>query len=150
MKKKDSLTKQEKQDIMILQKPKKYFKKFKEDLNKLKRYQLFNDINEEDYYKLIKTSGDFNDNYINYESRGDKDNNLSLEEYLNIIRPYLRDMINNHKSLNEWEIMLIMRINFVSSLDSNKTLTIHTKSDSTEIMSGYETNGIINQLFESF
>ena len=49
---------------MILQKPKEYFKKLKEDLNKLKRYQLFNDINEEDYYKPIKTGGDFNDNIL--------------------------------------------------------------------------------------
>ena len=43
----------------------------------------------------------FDDNYIKYESRGDKYNNLSLEEYLNIIRPYLRDMIDNHKALSE-------------------------------------------------
>ena len=69
--------------------------------------------------KPIKTKNAFNDNYIEYKSRGDKDNNLSLEEYLNIIRPYLRDMINNHKTLSEWKIQLIMRINFVSSLDSN-------------------------------
>ena len=35
---------------------------------------------------------------MEHESRGDKDNNLSLEQYLNIIRPYLRDMIDNHKA----------------------------------------------------
>ena len=39
-----------------------------------------------------------NNNYIENESRGDKDKNLSLEDYLGIIRPYLRDMINNHKA----------------------------------------------------
>ena len=38
-----------------------------------------------------------NDNYIEYESRGDKDKELSPEEYLDMIKPYLRDMINNHK-----------------------------------------------------
>ena len=72
---------------------------------------LFNEINE-DYYKPIKTNGAFNDNYMEYESRGDKDKNLSLEYYLNIIKPYLRDMIDNHKAHGEWEIQLIMRINF--------------------------------------
>ena len=46
----------------------------------------------------MKTKGAFKDNYIEYESRGDKDKNLSLEEYLDIIRPYLRDMINNYKA----------------------------------------------------
>ena len=35
---------------------------------------------------------------MEYESRGDKDKNLSPEEYLDMIRPYLRDMINNHKA----------------------------------------------------
>ena len=58
-------------------------------------------------------------------------------------------MINNYKALSAWKIKLIMRINFVSSIDSNKILTIHTKSDSMEIMS-FETNDIIKELFESF
>ena len=59
---------------------------------------LFDEINE-DYYKPVKTKIAFNDNYIEYESRGDKDKNLSPKEYLDMIRPYLRDMINNHKTL---------------------------------------------------
>ena len=29
-----------------------------------------------------------------YESRGDKDNKLALYEYFDIIRPYLKDMID--------------------------------------------------------
>ena len=37
---------------------------------------------------------------IESESRGDKDKILSLEDYLNIIRPYLRGIINNHKAPN--------------------------------------------------
>ena len=63
---------------------------------------LFNKINEEDYYKPIKTE-DSNDNYIEYESRGDEDKSLLLEDYLKIIRPHLRDMINNHKVHGEWK-----------------------------------------------
>ena len=35
----------------------------------------------------MKIIGAFNNNYIEYESRGDKDN-LLLEDYLDIIRPY--------------------------------------------------------------
>ena len=35
---------------------------------------------------------------MEYESREDKDKNLSPEDYLDIIRPYLRDMTNNHKT----------------------------------------------------
>ena len=37
--------------------------------------KLFSKINE-DYYKPMKTKDAFNDNYIQYESRGDKDKNL--------------------------------------------------------------------------
>ena len=79
--------------------------------------KLFNKINEEDNYKPIKTKKASDDDYMEYESRGDKDNNLSLVEYLNIIRPYLRDMIDNHKTHNEWKIQLVMKINFISSSD---------------------------------
>ena len=46
-----------------------------------------NKINE-DYYKSTEIKDAFKDNYIEYESRGDKDKNLSLEDYLNIIRAY--------------------------------------------------------------
>ena len=42
---------------------------------------LFDEINE-DYYKPVKTKIAFNDNYIEYESRGEKDKNLSPKEYL--------------------------------------------------------------------
>ena len=111
---KDSLAKQEKREkkryTKELQKAEEFFKKLKKDLNRLEQYQhddnedqdykgirqienLFNKINEEDYYKPIKTKHAFDDDYIEYESRGDKDNNLLLVEYLNIIRPYFRDMI---------------------------------------------------------
>ena len=70
--------------------------------------KLFNKVNEEGYYKPIKTKGTFNDNYIEYESRGDKDKNLLLDDYFNIMRPYLRDMGNNHKAHGEWKIHLAM------------------------------------------
>ena len=89
----------------------RYFKKLKNDLNKIKRYyhnkriekigHLFNKFNEEDYYEPIKTGYAFDGGYIEYKSREDKDNNLSLEEYLNIIRSYLRDIIDNHKTHGE-------------------------------------------------
>ena len=36
----------------------------------------------EDYYKPMGTSNAFSSNYIEYESNGDKDKPLSIEEYL--------------------------------------------------------------------
>ena len=49
----------------------------------------------------------------------------------------------------ENSVQLIMKINFISSLDTGKFL-MHTKSDNIEIMSGIETNDIMNERFKSF
>ena len=94
---------------------------------------LFNEINK-DYYEPIEIKSAFDGNYIEYESKGDNNDNLSLEEYLNIIRPYLRDMIDNHKAHSEWKIQLVMKINFISSLGTDEFREMHTKSDNIEIM----------------
>ena len=48
---------------------------------------------EEDYYKPKRVNSFWNNNYIEYESNGDKNRNLSLDEYLNKIKPYLRNVI---------------------------------------------------------
>ena len=96
-----------------------------------------------------KTKSAFNGNYIEYQSKGEKDKNLSPKEYLDIISPYLSDMINDHKTQSEWKIQLTMQINFISSKDSEETRTMHTKSHNIEIMMGNETDEIIEKLFES-
>ena len=121
---------------------------------------------DEDYYKPIIAKSAFNNNYIQYQSKGDKGKNLSIKKYLNMIRPYLSDIINDHKTQgnwrihsdneiierktqSEWKIQLIMAIHFISSKDSNETRTMDTKSNSVEIMMGSETDEIIEELFES-
>ena len=100
---------------------------------------------DEDYYKPIETTSVFNNknNYIEYESKGGKDNILSVKEHLDMIRPYLSDMINDHKTQGEWKIQLTMSINFMSSKGSQETRTMHTKSHNVEIMMGSETEGTI-------
>ena len=57
-----------------------------------------------DYYKPIKTNDAFNSNYIEYESKGDKNKTLSIKEYLNMIRPYLRNIINDRKTHRVWKV----------------------------------------------
>ena len=46
----------------------------------------------------IIARGAFNSSYIQYQSKGDKGKNLSIKEYLNMARPYLSDIINDHKT----------------------------------------------------
>ena len=40
----------------------------------------------------------FSSNYIEYKSNGDKGIILSLKDYLNVIRPFLIHIINDHKT----------------------------------------------------
>ena len=70
---------------------------------------------EKDYYKPVKIGNAFDDNFIEYESNGDKDKMQSIEEYLNEIKPYLSDIINDHKTQGEWKIQLTIATNFFSS-----------------------------------
>ena len=56
----------------------------------------------EDYYKPTLVKSGYNNNYIQYESEGDKI--LKIQEYLGLIESYLADMINDYKSKGEWKI----------------------------------------------
>ena len=90
--------------------------------------RLFKGFNS-NYYKPIITDRGFDgreNNYKEYMSKGDRYENLSPKKYLNLIRPYLRDLINKHKptaELNnnnsnnraEWTIQLKMHINCIST-----------------------------------
>ena len=83
-----------------------------------------------------------------------------------MIRPYLRDMINNLKvsiklktpsgeiigdyTFGEWKIQLIIQIIFICSLDTGEIRTMDSKSDNIEIMMGSETDDIINELLKLF
>ena len=71
--------------------------------NKAIKNRIINDIRnlfeheQEDYYNPVKVGNFWSNNYIEYESKGDRNKIVSVEEYLNKIRPYLKDMINNLK-----------------------------------------------------
>ena len=84
-----------------------------------------------------------------------------------MIRPYLSNIINDHKTpknlkvhssnevfgfetqYGEWKIQLTMAINYISSNGSDETRNVRTESNNTEIMMGSETDEIIDELFES-
>ena len=111
---------------------------------------LFDADNNEDYYKPILVKSSFNESYKYYESRGDKDKKLSIEQYFDVIKPYLSDLINDHKAIetssNEWKIQINMHINFVSSNDTGQIRTVFVWSDNEEIRLGNETDDIVKRL----
>ena len=110
---------------------------------------LFNKLISKDHYKPELVNSGYNNNYVEYESRGDRI--LSVREYLTLIEKYLRELINKYKNEGEWKVQLSAEINFISlKPGSDETRVMYTSSDNEEFMSGDDTNEIIKLLFESF
>ena len=128
--------------------------------------RLFEDLNK-DYYKprVVDRSfaGEVN-NYIKYISEGDKDEKLSPGEYLNMIRPDLRDLLNRHKPIErlnnnnnnnddnnndrgEWKITLKLHIKCISTKRFIETRTMQPKSRQVEVYMGNDTENAIDTLF---
>ena len=104
---------------------------------------------DKDHFKPVLVKSDYNKNYVQYESKGDKI--LALKGYLALIEKYLRELINQYKSEGEWKIQLIAEINFISlKPGSDETRIMHTRSDNEEFMNGSETDEVIKLLCESF
>ena len=102
---------------------------------------------EENYYKPVTVSNFWSNNYIEYESNGDRNKTLSVEEYLNKIRPYLKDIINNLKKSDTWKIQLTIANNFISSIDNDEEREMHSKSDNIEIMMNDKADETVDSLW---
>ena len=84
-----------------------------------------------------------------------KTKKLSVKQYLYKIMPYLSDLINDNKAIennsNEWKIQTNIHVNFVSSNDNGEDRTIFVWSDNEEISRlGNETGDITKRLINSF
>ena len=100
-----------------------------------------------DYKPVLITVG-FNNSYLEYGSNGN--NSLSFTEYLNSIKPYLEDLINEKKNKGEWKLQLTAKISFVSlKPDSDEMCLMHIRSNAAEFMNGSETEEIIEPLYRS-
>ena len=89
-----------------------------------------------DYEPVLIKSG-FDNNYLEYMSNGN--DSLSFNEYLELIKPYLYDLINVHKAKGEWKIQLSAEISFISQKpDSNEIRVMFTRSTPEEFMIGSE------------
>ena len=92
-------------------------------------------------YEPVLIKSRFNGNYLEYMSNGN--NSLSFNEYLELIKPYLYDLINVYKAKGEWKLQLSAEISFVSQKpDSNETRVMYTRSTPEEIIIGSETEEV--------
>ena len=98
---------------------------------------------------LAKRVGSFwNNNYIANESNSDKNNNLSLDKYLNEINPYFSDIVIDLQSSDAWKIQLTVEINFISSKDTEEECVMHSTSANMKFTSYNDANEFVNELFE--
>ena len=84
---------------------------------------------EDDYYKPIREGNFWNSNYIEYESRGDRNKNLSVKEYLDKIKIYVRDITINLQKSDTWKIQLTIVINFISNKGVDEERAMCSKSE---------------------
>ena len=75
-------------------------------------------IIEENYYKLVRVSNYWSNNYIKYENNGDRNKTLSVGEYYNKISPCLF-IINNLKNSETYKIQLTIANKVISSIDKS-------------------------------
>ena len=100
-----------------------------------------------DYEPVLIKSG-LDNNYLEYMSNGN--NSLSFNEYLELIKPYLYDLINVYKAKGEWKLQLSAEISFISQKpDSNEIRTMFTRSTPEEIIIGSETEEVAENLIMS-
>ena len=73
----------------------------------------------EKYHKPVSANNFWSNNYIEFKSNGNRFKTVSVEEYLDKVRLYLKDIINDLKKPGTWRIQLTIIINFISSEDDN-------------------------------
>ena len=95
---------------------------------------------EDNYYKPIKVDNFWKDNFIEYESNCDKNKNLSVKEYFNEIKPYVKYIIAKFRKSGTWKFQLAIAINFISSKATNEEHGVMTHD---------KANVVINNIFES-
>ena len=64
----------------------------------------------------------------------DKNKDLSVNEYLNEIKPYLKDIITDFQKSGTWKIQWTIAINFLSSKDLDEEQIMDSKTDNMEVM----------------
>ena len=80
---------------------------------------------------------------IEYQNNGDKNRNLPLDEYLNKIKTFLRNIIIDLQSSDTCQTQLAIAINFISSKDTEEC-AMHSTSNNIKFTPYNDANGVVN------
>ena len=111
--------------------------------------KLFQQQQEEHYYKPERVSNFWNNSYIEFESNGDRNRNVSLDELINKIKSYLRNIIIDLQNSDALKIQLTTAINFISSKDDEEERVMHSSSDNIKFTPYSDAHDVIEKLFKS-
>ena len=88
----------------------------------------------------MKVGSSWIKNFIQYESNGDRNKNLSIKKCFSKIKIYLRDIMIDLQKSGTWKVQLTVAINLISSKDvdedpvvfiNNKELMIYDNANDT-------------------
>ena len=105
-------------DIRNLARREKETKEIKDRILRDSKNPLEHEKEEENYYKSVRVNNFWSNNYIEYESNGDRNKTIP---YI----PYLKDIINSLKNSDLWKIQLTIANNFISSIDNDEERVMH-------------------------
>ena len=105
-----------------------------------------------DYYKPILVRFAFDNNFEEYEIRGDKHKNLTLNEYIATVTPQRVNLTNEIKNStqDEQKVQLIIATIFQHITDPTKKDTIYIKSKNEDFTARDNTDDILTKVLESF
>ena len=107
----------------------------------------YNYIDINNHYNPELIASAYDKNYENYRINGDKNKELSLNDYLNTIRPNTNELITN-KIINKNKVQLAVSITFLN-YTNNDTADKYILSDNITIRPTDDTNQIIAELYNS-
>ena len=101
-----------------------------------------------DYYKPILVRFAFDNNFEEYEIRGDKHKNLTLNEYIATVTPQRVNLTNEIKNStqDEQKVQLIIAIIFQHITDPTKKDTIYIKSKNEDFTARDNTDDILTKV----
>ena len=82
-------------------------------------------MNSKKKITTVRVGHIWNNIYMEYESSGDRNKNLSIKEYFNEIKLYL----SNLQKFDTWKIQLTFAVIFVSSKYVDETRVMYSKSN---------------------
>ena len=107
----------------------------------------FNHMNIDSYYDPELFASGLERNYISYRINGDRNKELTLNNYLNTVRPNVSELVTK-KKVNERKVQLALSIMFLNYI-TNETAEKYVFSDNVIIRPADDTNEITTERYNS-